>query len=87
LDHFVRKTELVVEFQRPRLHRERARSAARSSGLVDDANPDPQPGQRESEHEAGGSGADDENLGVHPANVTAASTRGSAIGCALFARS
>src|SRR5205807_1650817 len=74
-DHFVREAELPVELQRPRLHRERTRRAARSIGLVDDANPDPQPGQPESEHEAGGSGADDENLGFHAANLTEALAR------------
>ena len=75
VDNFVRETELAVELQRPRLHRERSRSVTRSSGLVDDANLDPQPSQPESEHEAGGSGADDENLGVHAANLTESSAR------------
>src|SRR3989454_189265 len=83
-DQLVGETELAVELQRSRLHCERPRSAAGSSGLVDDANLDPQTSKPESEHEAGGSCADDENLGVHAASLTEASTRSSRCGAGPF---
>ena len=69
-DHLVGKTELAVELQGPRLHCQRSRGRAGFGRSVDDAHPDAEPGEPESEREAGRSGADDENLGVHPGKLT-----------------
>src|SRR6266851_686245 len=64
-DYVVGDTELPVEFQRARLHRQRARSRSWLVGLVDDADPDAQSDEPKSEHETGRSSADDEDLSVH----------------------
>ncbi len=63
--HLLGETELAIQLESARLQRHRARGRARLGALVDDANPDAEPGQPESEHEAGWTRADDEDLGVH----------------------
>src|SRR5207249_10098622 len=64
-DHFVGDTELAVELQRPRLNRQRTRSGPWFGRFVDDADPDAEPGEPESEHQTGRAGADDEDFRVH----------------------
>src|SRR5207302_2091951 len=63
-DHLAGETELAIELQRPRLHRQSARGGPGLGRLVDDANPDAEASEPQREHEAGRTGADDENFGV-----------------------
>ena len=65
LDHLAGETELAIELQRPRLDRQSAGGRPGLGRPVDDADPDAQPGEPESEHEARRTGADDEDFGVH----------------------
>jgi len=62
-DDGVIESNLVIELQGTRLHRERARSGTGLRSLVDEPNLDAESGQPEREDEAGGPGAGDQNLG------------------------
>ena len=67
LDHRGREIELPVQLESPGLHRERARGGAGRIGPVDDPHADTLPGEPQGQHESGGTGAGDENLGArHP---------------------
>jgi hypothetical protein len=60
---FVGEPELLVELQRPRLHDHGPRRLAGAIIFVDDAKWNAMAGQTQGQHEAGRSGADDEDLG------------------------
>ena len=68
-DDLIGEAELAVELQRARLQRQRARSGAGLGSLIDDAEPDAEPGEPESEDEARRAGADDEHFGVHASDL------------------
>jgi hypothetical protein len=64
-DDGVVEEDLAVELERARLDGEGARRGAGAWRLVDDADFDAELGQPEGEHEAGRSGADDQNGLLH----------------------
>src|SRR5207244_6804328 len=68
-DDLIGEAELAVELKRARLQRQRARSGAGLGSLIDDAEPDAEPGEPESEDEARRAGADDEHFGVHASDL------------------
>ena len=57
--------ELAVEFERPRLNRQGSRACAGLCRLVGDADFHPELTQPERQGQAGGTGADDQNVAVH----------------------
>ena len=61
-DDFVGEIELAIEFQRPRLDRQRPRRGSRLRGLVDDPNLDALLREPEREHQSRGARADDQNF-------------------------
>ena len=61
IDHGRGQAERLVELERPRLHRERARRGAGLRRLVDDANADAQPREPEGEDEPRRPRSDDED--------------------------
>ena len=63
-DHRLREIELPVEFERARLHRQRARGGAGLGGLVDDADLDAEFCQPKRQHQTGRPGADDQNVAL-----------------------
>src|SRR5439155_25518787 len=74
-DDLIGEAELAIELQRARLQRQRARSGAGLGSLIDDAGPDAEPGEPESEDEARRAGADDEHFGVHASHLYRARVR------------
>ena len=64
-EHGVRESDLVIELERPRLHRDGARGGRRLRVRVDDAKVHPQPLQPEGEDQAGRTGADDEHVRLY----------------------
>src|SRR5271170_4059946 len=63
-DHGVSKIELTVEFERSRLNGRGSRGSAGLCRLVDDAHLNPKLGEPERQDQAGGTGADDQNVAV-----------------------
>ena len=62
VDDLVRKTDLAIELERTRVHRERARRGPRLGRLVDDPDVGAHALEPERQDQAGRAGADDENL-------------------------
>src|SRR5262249_14861781 len=57
--------EVRVDLERAGLHTERSRLARRADMAVDDPHPDATPRELVGEHQAGRTGADDQDVGIH----------------------
>jgi hypothetical protein len=62
LYNFVRKTNLIVKFQRARLHGECARSRSRLGSFINDSDAHAQVGEPQSEHQASRARANDQDV-------------------------
>ena len=59
------EVKLTVEFQCPRLHRQRARGGAGLRGLVDNPHSDAELGQPQRQNQPGRASADDQHIAAH----------------------
>ena len=65
--HLVGKSDLAVEFERPRMHGQGTRGLAGRRAAIDDAKPHAELAEPQRQHQAGRPGTNDENVRLHAA--------------------
>lgn len=70
LNDSVGKTDLSIELERSRVDDERTRCRAGLGHFINDAHTNPQSREPQSKHEAGGSGAGDQDIGIGHARAS-----------------